>query len=150
VFPATLQNVTWSAAVSAGSGLARPSGTGNILTTVTLAPGGTVTFTAHANVANTATGQLANSAVLAPPAGVIDVNTGNNVATDTDTVVAPVADLSITATDSGNGSAVPGQGLTYTIVVKNNSTLQVLGASVTDLLPATLTKASWTAKAAAG
>src|SRR5204863_2052577 len=46
LFPAAITAVSWTAVASAGSSVGQASGTGNILTTVTLLPGGTVTFTA--------------------------------------------------------------------------------------------------------
>jgi hypothetical protein len=44
--------------------VAAASGTGNINTTVTLLPGGTVTFTAVAKVSPSATGALTNTATV--------------------------------------------------------------------------------------
>jgi uncharacterized repeat protein (TIGR01451 family) len=150
-FPGALQGVTWTAVASAGSSVAKASGSGNIGTTVTLAPGGTATFTVHATVADNAASPLSETATVTAPPGVVDPDTGNNTATDADTVAAPAVDLSITETDSGNASAVPGRGLTYTIVVRNNdATLQALGAAVTDMLPAGLVHGTWTARASAG
>jgi uncharacterized repeat protein (TIGR01451 family) len=54
----------------------------------------------------------------------------------------PSADLAITKTD-GETTAVPGDALTYTIVVTNNGPDPVTGAAVSDLFPATLTDVSW-------
>ena len=50
VFPSAITAVSWTAVASAGSSVAAASGTGNINTTVTLLPGGTVTFTAVAQI----------------------------------------------------------------------------------------------------
>ena len=50
VFPAAITAVSWTAVASAGSSVAAASGTGNIVTTVTLLPGGTATFTAVAQI----------------------------------------------------------------------------------------------------
>ena len=50
IFPSAITAVSWTAVASPGSSVAQASGTGNINTTVTLLPGGTVTFTAVAQV----------------------------------------------------------------------------------------------------
>src|SRR5262245_37011430 len=59
------------------------------------------------------------------------------------------ADLSVTKTD-GQATAVPGQGVTYTIVVTNLGPGAASGATVSDPLPPALTNASWTCSASAG
>src|SRR5262249_18334772 len=59
-FPAAITAVNWTAVASLGSSVAAASGSGNILTTVTLLPGGTATFTAVATISPSATGALAN------------------------------------------------------------------------------------------
>jgi uncharacterized repeat protein (TIGR01451 family) len=82
----------------------------------------------------TATGSLVNTATIAPPAGTDDVNTVNNSATDTDTII-PKADLSITKND-GVTTIAPGQTNQYTIVVSNAGPSAVTNASVIDTLPA--------------
>ena len=146
LFPAAITAVNWTATASAGSSVAATNGTGNIVTTVTLLPGGTVTFTAVAQVDPAATGTLSNTATVAVPPG--DNTPGDNTATDTDTLT-PQADLSITK-DDGVTSVVPGTQNTYTIVVTNSGTSDVKGASVSDPLPAGVSSATWTATASSG
>ena len=48
------------------------------------------------------------------------------------------------------GTAVPGQGITYTIVVSNAGPSDVTGAAVDDTLPSTLSGATFTAMATGG
>jgi uncharacterized repeat protein (TIGR01451 family) len=61
-----------------------------------------------------------------------------------------VPDLSISKTD-GQAYYVPGQSLTYTVVVTNTSIVSpATGATVDDTLPAALTGATWTCAASAG
>src|SRR5205814_2084259 len=104
--PAAITSATWTT-VYAGTGSTGPaSGSGSINATVNLAVGGTATFTLVAAIRSTATGNLANTASAAVPAGITDPNGANNSATDTDTA-APVADLSVTKTD-GSGTYTPG------------------------------------------
>jgi uncharacterized repeat protein (TIGR01451 family) len=137
----------WTCA-GAGGGVCAPAGTGSIGETVSLPVGGSVTFTVSATVAPDATGSLANTALVAPPAGLADPNAANNSATDTDTLT-PQADLQITKTD-GVTSVVPGTSVTYTIAATNAGPSTVTGATVTDAFPAALTGVTWTCSASAG
>jgi len=61
----------------------------------------------------------------------------------------PEADLAITKTD-GQTTAVPGQSLTYTIVVTNNGPSNVNGATIADSFPAGLTNVTYTSTATGG
>jgi uncharacterized repeat protein (TIGR01451 family) len=86
LFPAAFTAVSWTAVASPGSSVAQASGAGNIITPVTLLPGGTATFTAVAQISPSATGSLTNTASVATPAGATDPNPANNSATDVDTL----------------------------------------------------------------
>lgn len=111
--------------------------------TVNLPNGASIEYTVTAQVSASATGNLVNTASVAvPPAGYTDTNPGNNSATDVDTPVS-VADLQITKTD-GVMAYLPGNGLTYTIVVTNNGPGDVVGAFVSDPIPAQITTWTWT------
>jgi len=80
-----------------------------------------------------------------------DSTPGDN-STDQDddaSVALPIADLQITKTDSRT-TAVPGQSVTYTIVVTNAGPSTAAGAHVTDVFPATLTNVSFTSIATGG
>jgi uncharacterized repeat protein (TIGR01451 family) len=134
--PAAITSDTWSA--SNGT-----SGSGNVNATVSLAAGATVTYTVVAKVGASATGSLTNTATVASPSGVPDTNTGNNSATDTDTLV-PQADLSITKSD-GTTTATAGGLTTYSIVVSNAGPVPVTGATVTDVMPGAIGSDTWTA-----
>ncbi len=72
----------------------------------------------------------------------------NNTATDTDTLT-PQADLGIFKTNNLN-EVVPGDQMTYTLVVSNAGPSAAWGAQVTDTLPVTLSNASWTCVAGSG
>ena len=115
---------------------------------LSLASGQSVSITLSGVIDPNATGSLTNVVTVSPPAGVTDTNTANNTASDTDTLT-PVADLSITKTD-GNTSVVPGTSDTYTIVVSNQGPSAVIGASVSDPLPAGVTAATWAATGSSG
>jgi uncharacterized repeat protein (TIGR01451 family) len=146
-FPALLSGVTWTCTATPGSACVT-GGSGDIATSVDLAPGGSATFSASGTLANDATGSLSNTATVTAPAGVTDANTANNSATDTDTIIA-LADLSITKTD-GQTSAVAGSAITYTIMVVNNGPTAVTGAVVSDTFSASLTGMTWTCVASGG
>ena len=144
-FPASL-TATWTC-VGAGGGTCTAAGSGNIADTVNLPVGGSVTYTASATINPAATGTLSNTATVSISAGVSDPNPGNNSATDSDTLT-PAADLAITKTD-GVASATPGGSVTYTITASNAGPSHVVGATVADTFPASLT-ATWTCVGAGG
>jgi len=144
-FPAVL-TATWTC-VGAGGGTCTAAGSGNVVDTVNLPAGGSVTYTVSATVSASATGTLSNTATVAAPGGVTDPTPANNSATDTDTL-APQADLSITKTD-GVTAALPGGSVTYTITASNSGPSNAPGATVADAFPAVLT-ATWTCVGAGG
>ncbi len=119
-----------------GSG-AYTSGTG-VWTIGNLALNGTASLQITATVKPS--GSYANTATV--NGNQTDPTSGNNSATATPAPV-PVADLAITKTD-GATTAIPGNPITYSLVVTNNGPSGVTGATVTDNLPATLTNVSWT------
>jgi uncharacterized repeat protein (TIGR01451 family) len=89
-----------------------------------------------------AAGTFDNTATVTAPAGITDPNPANNSATDTDTLTRPI-DLSITK-DDGVTAVSPGDVVTYAIVISNPSPWPA-AATVTDLVPASLTNVTWTA-----
>ena len=133
---------TWTCSATLPNTCGSVSGSGSIATTVNLVSGGTATFTVSGTVPSGTTGQFVNSATVTPPSGTNDPLLSNNTATDQNPAN-PTADLSITKTSSPN-PYVPGQPLTYTIVVTNNGPSDVLGATVTDPLPAALNGVGFT------
>jgi uncharacterized repeat protein (TIGR01451 family) len=146
-FPAACSAVSWTC-VGAGGGTCSAAGGGNISDTVDLPAGGSATYTASCDIAPTATGTLSNTAIITPSPSVIDPDSGNNNATDNDTLVA-TADLSITKTD-GVSTATPGGSVAYTIVASNAGPSVALGNTVTDTFPAACTVVTWTCVGAGG
>jgi uncharacterized repeat protein (TIGR01451 family) len=73
-----------------------------------------------------------------------DSNQANNSSTAT-TVVTPSADLAITKT--APAAATAGSTLTYSLAVRNNGPTDATGVSLTDVIPANTTFASFTAPA---
>ena len=137
---ASLSGVTWTCA-AAGGATCTASGSGSINQTVNLPNGGTATFTLRGTLSLTATGSLVNAASVATPTGVTDSNTGNNSATDTDTINGP--DLSITKTN-GVSSVQAGTLVTYSITASNTSGVSVASATITDTVPVSLSGVTWT------
>jgi|GEM_PF-503812 len=147
-FPASLSNINYTAVATGGASGFTASGSGNINNTVTMPVGSTITYTATALISAAATGSLSNTATVTPPVGTTDPTPGNNTATDTDTLI-PTADLSVTKTD-GSATAIPGNGIVYTIVVTNSGPSNVVGATVVDTMPAVLTNVTYTAVTSGG
>ena len=146
-FLPTLTGVTWTCSATAGS-LCTAAGAGNISDTVTVASGGTLTYTVIATVAPSATGLLTNTATVAAPAGTGETAPGNNSSTDTDTLT-PQANLGISKTDS-QATDVPGTSITYTISVTNIGPSNAPGSLVSDTFPAALSAITWTCLASVG
>ncbi len=146
--PGAITSATYTAVGSGGASGFTASGTGNINDTANLPAGSTITYTVVGNVSAAATGTLVNTATVTAPAGVTDPTPANNSATDTDTL-AFMADLAITKTDNV-ASVSPGTATTYTITVTNNGPSNVVGAKVADILPATISSATYTAVGGGG
>ncbi|MGM9320699.1 beta strand repeat-containing protein [Deinococcus aquaticus] len=119
------------------SGLALPS----------IPSGGTLTFTVTATVTATG-GSVVNTATVSVPATTIEPNTGNNTASDTDTVT-PIADLTLTKTN-GVSSVNPARTTTYTITLTNNGPSGAGGTVLTDPAATGLAKTGVSCVAAGG
>ena len=87
-FPPGLMNCAYTSVAAGGASGNSASGTGNLAETLSLPRGGAVTYTATCTVAPAATGTLSNTATAT--ASVADPDSGNNSATDDDTVVTSV------------------------------------------------------------
>jgi uncharacterized repeat protein (TIGR01451 family) len=116
---------------------------------VTIPAGNKVRYTVVATVNAAATGNIVNTASIAPALvnPMPDPNPGNNSATDTD--VPPTADLSVTKSD-GLTYYTPGGAVNYTIDVRNNGPQAVTGAQFSDAMPANITAWTWTCTPDAG
>ncbi len=94
-----------------------------------LASGATYQITINASVTATS-GSVSNVATIAAPSGFQDTVTGNNSATDTDSVNR-VSDLSITKTNGASGVST-GVATSYTITVTNGGPQSTTGAILSD------------------
>src|SRR5262249_35020046 len=126
-FSSELTAISYTATATGTASGFTAVGSGNINdTAVTLGANSSITYTVHATVKSSATGTLSNTATVTAANGVTDTNPNNNSAADSDTLT-PQADLSITKSDdlggssisSSVGTAIPGNAITYTIVVSN-------------------------------
>lgn len=91
VLPPSLTGVTYTATATGAATGFTASGTGNILNTVNMPSGSTITYLVQGTLGAAATGTLANTATITAPAGVTETAPGNNSATDTNTITSPPA-----------------------------------------------------------
>ncbi len=77
--------MSWTAVVNNNASITNASGSGDIneLVDITAGAGNSVVYTVTVVVPDTYTGDLVNTATVSTPTGVIDTNTSNNSATDT-------------------------------------------------------------------
>jgi uncharacterized repeat protein (TIGR01451 family) len=142
--PGKITSWSWACTSQTGgaTGCSAVAGsTTNFTDTVNLPNGASIVYTVTANISAGATGNLTNTATITVPPGYTDPTPGNNSATDTDTQVGS-ADLQATKTD-GVATYTAGGALTYTVTVTNNGTSNVIGATVTDNIPAQVATWAW-------
>jgi uncharacterized repeat protein (TIGR01451 family) len=130
--PPGITTANWTCSAAGGGACGAASGTGAISTTADLPVGGTVMYAVTMAVPVTFTGNLVNTATVAPPSGLSDANGTNNTASDTDTA-APRADVAITKV--GPASATVGTNVAYTLTVTNNGPSIATAVSVADPTP---------------
>ncbi|WP_443937397.1 gliding motility-associated C-terminal domain-containing protein [Pedobacter sp. MW01-1-1] len=132
---------TWTA-VYTGGATGTASGSGAINEIVNLPANGSVTYTIQGLVPSNQTGLFTTLSTVSAPAGITDLNVNNNRADDTDLKLGD-ADLSIVNTDN-KLVYTPGLNNVYTIVAKNTGPSDVIGAIISQTLPAGVT-GTWTA-----
>ena len=81
-----LINGTFTSTAADGASGNSANGSGDINEVLTLPAGSSVSYVYTATVSNSATGTIRNQAVVNSPSGVVEVNSGNNMAVDTNTV----------------------------------------------------------------
>jgi uncharacterized repeat protein (TIGR01451 family) len=85
-FPATFTGVAFTATQTDGATGFAASGIGDVAQTVAMPSGSHITYKATGTISASATSSISNTATVSVPTEVIDPNTGNNTATDTDTL----------------------------------------------------------------
>lgn len=145
-FPSNV-TCTWTCSGTSG-GSCPASGSGNIAATVNLPKSSSVNLIATCSIASSASGTLSDTVSVSPANGVIDTNTGNNAATDSDSIVVK-PDVKLTMTDNQDMVQI-GDPVDYIMEVKNLGPSDA-AVNLTDNLPAQLsTKASWVCTGAGG
>ncbi|MFE3875774.1 hypothetical protein ACFXPX_15430, partial [Kitasatospora sp. NPDC059146] len=148
--PSPLSGFTWTCSAGSGSsGCGDASGTGSIDTTATVAVNDSVTYTVTGTVPSGTTGTLSNTATVTRPSATTDPNCGPTCSSTVDTPGQVTTGLSVTKTPDKN-PYVPGQPLTYTIVVKNAGPSDAVGTSVADKLPNAIQGFTWRCTASSG
>lgn len=152
--PSNAANVVVTDALPAGITAAQMSwsgngttGTGALNNTITnLANGANIVYTVTVNVSSGFTGNLVNTATAALPAGSTDPNTGNNIATDTDTPD-PLANLVTVKTlkDPTQTKYYPGDEVKYIVKVSNNGPSDAKTVNIIDNAPTGTSIKSWSA-----
>ncbi|QJB33962.1 DUF11 domain-containing protein [Chitinophaga oryzae] len=140
VVPAGVMNVTWTATAVNGATVTSSSGSGNNISLNADIPANSGEVTIHVKgiVDPAFTGTLVNTASATPPAGVTDplpaTATVNTVVT---------AATGITIVKSGPASIVAGNGIAYTLLVRNNGPSNATGVVIRDTIPAGITNVNW-------
>ena len=145
--------VGWICAGTGGATCATVGGLGTINQTVTIPPAGAVTFTVLPRVrVNAASGPFVNTATVTPLPGYQDTSVGNDSASDTVTIRGS-GNLAITKAVTPTGNVVRGGAVTYTVTVTNTGSALndvATGAVVTDVIPSTISGATWSCSTAVG
>lgn len=138
--PVGLQQVTWTATVTGtGTSVSSLAGTGNINITGNIPAGAGKAI------------NIAVTGLLSPGfSGTLLENTVTTVAPgkqpESSTTIAEVRKVSdLQIQKSGPQQIVPGENVTYTILVTNNGPGNAINATINDVVPAALQNVSWTA-----
>jgi large repetitive protein len=143
VFPPELMNISFTSVAAGGASgntLSAGPSVSQILDTVFLPVGSTITYTVTGTIdMDEPLGQLTNVATVTKE-GLVDPNLTNNTAIDDDPII-PVSDLSLTKSfvrtvdADGSGSTTPGDTVVFTVTVTNSGPNDATGVSVVDELP---------------
>ncbi len=138
-----LNDATWTCTAADGAACGADAGSFPISEIVDLPAGSSLTYTLQATVAPTASTTLTNTAAVGVSDGATERDPTDNVAGDTDNVIAFV-DLAVTKTN-GLDQVVPGQEVTYTIEVSNAApgATAATAAIVRDVVPSILNGVTW-------
>ncbi|QPH40491.1 DUF7507 domain-containing protein [Pedobacter endophyticus] len=137
-----ISGVNWTATSSGSATVNNPAaGTGNDITVIGNIPAGAankITVNITGKVSPAYNGALGNSATATP------AETG--ATPQTSTVSTDVKKIPVLAIEKTGPAAISaGQNITYTLKIKNNSTANADGASITDNVPAGIQNVTWAA-----
>ena len=108
---------------------------------MTLPVGSSITFRITATVKPDASGSMTNTATVTLPAGTADSNPANNVATDTDSILAQRIGVAKSAGSPQQAGPTAFE-IPYTIIVSNIGSIPATNVQVTDALDETFTAGS--------
>ena len=137
--PAEMLNPTWKCA-AIGTACPAANGDGTINALLDLPEHSVVIYTITGTLASGAMGNLANTASVTLPGGVLNLSPDDDTAS-VNTTLTPQADLAIRKTSQRAGLA--GTPITYTIVVRNLGPSDAPGTGVTDDFPAGMGSPIW-------
>lgn len=140
--PPDITNVSWSCAITSGTGACNPaSGTGNnIDLTVDLDVGATATITVNGTVSPVAVGPLNNTATVTRPPDVNDPNPDNNTDSEETPILpglvqpAGVKSVRLFTDVDNSGSLTTGDIVEYTINYINRSPEDIINFRATDII----------------
>ncbi len=144
-FPDTLDNVFYESTATSGVNGNTRLGTGDINDLLDLPEAGRATYTVTATVSERAIETLANRVTVDAPPDRVELTPENNDEVDTNLVRREVADVSVTK-DNGVTQLVPGEQVTYSIVVRNNGPANASQVNVADQFPAALDSVRYTSR----
>jgi uncharacterized repeat protein (TIGR01451 family)/fimbrial isopeptide formation D2 family protein len=136
IMPAELTGVTWTAAFSPGV-TGPQSGSGDIDALFDIPAAGEIVFAVGGTIRPEAYGDITNTVTVTPPAGVPDVDTSNNIATDVDTYLRR-GDFTVSKSvkDENGGAVEPGDVLTWFVEVRGPyADLTASGVNLDGALP---------------
>jgi uncharacterized repeat protein (TIGR01451 family) len=145
--PAPLSGVTFTSTASGGA-TGNAGGSGPVANTLTLPPGGLVTYTVTGTLDSAAVGPVAATVAANVPAPQVNTDPSKSSASTTGTIVRS-ADLGITIVGMP-ATAVVGSTVTYILTVTNTGPSLVTGAALQDIFSSAFTSISYTSQASGG
>ncbi len=145
--PATLNGVTFTSTASGGA-TGNAGGSGPVANTLTLPPGGLVTYTVTGTLDPAASGAVTAKVAASVPASQVNTDPSKSSASTTGTIVRS-ADLGVTIVGMP-ASAIVGSTVTYTLTVTNAGPSLVTGAALEDTFSSAFASVSYTSKASGG
>ncbi|MBO9732900.1 MAG: DUF11 domain-containing protein [Chitinophaga sp.] len=140
-----ITNVTATTTGNASAGTAVVNGNNITLTgDIVAGIGNSIIVKIDGTVNPAATGTITNTATVAPPADVKEMNPANNTSSIS-TIIS--TNLGLQVSKSGPASVNILDQITYTIVLTNSGVSDASEVTVTDVVPADITGVTWTATA---
>ncbi|MGE7775665.1 gliding motility-associated C-terminal domain-containing protein [Chitinophaga sp. NPDC101104] len=140
LLPVGLSNGSWTATVTQGTAVivSGASGSGNTIdVTANMNAGSTITIVVHATIVPGATGVIRNTSTVTPS------EPGTSPVTSNEVVTELTSRATLTIDKSGPDNASAGDQITYVITVGNAGPSNARNITVTDVVPASVTRATW-------